>query len=278
MARGRLGESTAGPSRLARGLRLVAALIALGAGFAAGCAGRTQEAPTQEPGGDTMQSKFESDVFETSMGKLEITFIGHGTLMLAVDGKVIHVDPYGRLADYATLPKADVILVTHEHSDHLDVAAIEKVRQDMTKVIVTESCGDRVGGAIVLKNGESGTADGIGVEAVPAFNIEHVRSPGNPFHPQGVGNGYILTFGDTRVYIAGDTEATPEMKALGDIDIAFLPMNLPYTMTPEQVADAVKAFRPAIVYPYHFGDTDTSKLVALLADEPGIEVRVRKLS
>jgi L-ascorbate metabolism protein UlaG (beta-lactamase superfamily) len=228
-----------------------------------------------------MQSKFESDVFETSMGQLKITFIGHGTLMLEVGDKVIHVDPYGRLADYGALPKADVILVTHEHGDHLDVAALEKVRQDETKVIVTESCGDRVGGAIVLRNGESGTADGIGIEAVPAYNIQHVRSPGNPFHPQGVGNGYILTFGDTRVYVAGDTENTPEMKALGAgsdrIDIAFLPMNLPYTMTPEMVADAVKAFRPKIVYPYHFGDTDTSKLVALLRDEPGIEVRIRKM-
>jgi L-ascorbate metabolism protein UlaG (beta-lactamase superfamily) len=229
-----------------------------------------------------MQSKFELDVFDTSMGELEITFIGHGTLMLEIGDTVIHVDPYGRVADYAQLPKADVILVTHEHGDHLDVAAIEKIRQDMTKIIVTESCADRVGGAIVLKNGQAVPTAGVGIEAVAAYNIEHMRSPGNPYHPKGVGNGYILTFGDTRVYIAGDTELTPEMRALGAgsdrIDIAFLPMNLPYTMTPEQVAEAARAFRPRVLYPYHFGDTDTSKLVELLKDEPDIEVRIRKLS
>jgi len=225
---------------------------------------------------------YESDAFETTMGTLEITFLGHGTLMMAVAGKVIHVDPYGRVADYSKLPKADVILVTHEHGDHLDLGALETVRQDMTKVIVAESCAGRVGGAIVLRNGESGTADGIGVEAVAAYNIEHMRAPGQPFHPKGVGNGYILTFSDTRVYVAGDTEATPEMKALGArpyrIDIAFLPMNLPYTMTPEQVAEAARAFRPRILYPYHFGDTDTSELVALLKDEADIEVRIRRLA
>lgn len=221
---------------------------------------------------------YESDSFETAMGRLEITFLGHGTLMMEVEGKVIHVDPYSQVADYSKLPKADVILVTHEHGDHLDVSALEKVRQDMTKVIITESCTGRVGGAIVLQNGESGTADGIGVEAVPAYNIEHMRAPGQPFHPKGVGNGYVLTFGDTRVYIAGDTEGTPEMKALDRIDIAFLPMNLPYTMTPEQVAEAARAFRPRVLYPYHFGNTDTAKLVELLKDEADIEVRIRLLA
>jgi len=224
---------------------------------------------------------YESDVFETAMGTLEITFLGHGTLMMAVADKVIHVDPYGRVADYSKLPKADVILVTHEHGDHLDVSALETVRQEMTKVIVTESCAGRVGGAIVLRNGESGTADGIGVEAVAAYNIEHMRAPGQPFHPKGVGNGYILTFGDTRVYVAGDTEATPEMKALGTradrIDIAFLPMNLPYTMTPEMAADAARAIRPSILYPYHYGDTDATRLAVLLADEEDIEVRIRQM-
>jgi L-ascorbate metabolism protein UlaG (beta-lactamase superfamily) len=116
------------------------------------------------------------------------------------------------------------------------------------------------------------------MEAVPAYNIVNKRPDGNPFHPKGAGNGYIVTFGDKRVYIAGDTENTPEMKALKNIDIAFLPMNLPYTMTPEMVADAAKAFKPRILYPYHFGETDTSKLVKLLQAEKGIEVRVRKMS
>jgi L-ascorbate metabolism protein UlaG (beta-lactamase superfamily) len=104
-----------------------------------------------------------------------------------------------------------------------------------------------------------------------------MRAPGSPFHPQGVGNGYIITFNDTKVYIAGDTENIPEMKQLAGIDVAFLPMNLPYTMTPEMVADAARAFRPKILYPYHFGDTDTSKLTELLKDSPEIEVRIRDM-
>ncbi|MBE9565336.1 MAG: MBL fold metallo-hydrolase, partial [Proteobacteria bacterium] len=118
---------------------------------------------------------------------------------------------------------------------------------------------------------------GLTVEAVPAYNIVHLRGPGQPYHPRGEGNGYVVTFGDTRVYIAGDTENIPEMSALGNIDIAFLPMNLPYTMAPEMVADAARTFRPKVVYPYHFGQTDCVQLVTLLADEPEIEVRVRRM-
>jgi L-ascorbate metabolism protein UlaG (beta-lactamase superfamily) len=127
-----------------------------------------------------------------------------------------------------------------------------------------------------MKNGETQKVAGITVEAVPAYNIVN-KNGDNPFHPKGAGNGYVLTFGDTRVYVAGDTENTPEMKALKNIKVAFLPMNLPYTMTPEMVADAAKAFKPAILYPYHYGNTDTAKLVELLKDEEGIEVRIRKM-
>jgi len=112
---------------------------------------------------------------------------------------------------------------------------------------------------------------------VLAYNIVHKRDTGQPFHPKGVGNGYIITFGDKRVYVAGDTENVPEMKGLKSIDIAFLPMNLPYTMTPEMVADAAKAFKPKILYPYHFGETDTSKVVSLLKGTPEIEVRIRNM-
>ena len=126
-----------------------------------------------------------------------------------------------------------------------------------------------------MGNGDSGTLQGIKVEAVPAYNIKNMRGPGAPFHPKGQGNGYILTFGNKRVYVAGDTENTPEMKALRGIDIAFLPMNLPYTMSPEMVADAALAFQPEILYPYHYGETDTSQLVKLLKDVEGVEVRIR---
>jgi L-ascorbate metabolism protein UlaG (beta-lactamase superfamily) len=128
-----------------------------------------------------------------------------------------------------------------------------------------------------MKNGDKKTIHGLVIEAVPAYNIKHMRSGNTPFHPKGAGNGYILTFGDKRIYVAGDTENTPEMKALKNIDVAFLPMNLPYTMTPEMVADAARAFKPKVLYPYHFGNTDTSQLVELLKDTPEIEVRIRNL-
>lgn len=223
------------------------------------------------------QEAFEKDVFQTSAGDLEITFIGHGTLMFDFNGRVIHIDPVSRYADYGNMPDADLILVTHEHGDHLDARAIEAISKDATQLIYTESCTGSVEGGTVMANGDVTTVIGIRIEAVPAYNILHERSAGNPFHPEGVGNGYIFTFGDKRVYVAGDTENTPEMKALRDIDIAFLPMNLPYTMTPEMVADAAKAFRPGILYPYHYGDTDTSELVRLLEGEEGIEVRIRDL-
>jgi L-ascorbate metabolism protein UlaG (beta-lactamase superfamily) len=126
-----------------------------------------------------------------------------------------------------------------------------------------------------MNNGDIKTIEGLKIEAVPAYNLVHMRSEGVPFHPKGVGNGYVITFGDKRVYVAGDTENTPEMKKLKDIDIAFLPMNLPYTMTPEMVADASKAFKPKILYPYHYGKTDTSKIVELLKDEQDMKVRIR---
>jgi L-ascorbate metabolism protein UlaG (beta-lactamase superfamily) len=129
-----------------------------------------------------------------------------------------------------------------------------------------------------MNNGDVKTIDGIKIEAVPAYNIEQMRSPEVPFHPKGDGNGYIITFGDKRVYIGGDTENTPELKSIEGIDVAFLPMNLPYTMTPEMMADAAKALKPKILYPYHFGQTDTSQLSELLKDEPGIEVRIRKMA
>ena len=129
-----------------------------------------------------------------------------------------------------------------------------------------------------MRNGDMQAIQGLGVEAVPAYNVLHQRESGDPFHRCGDGNGYILTFGDLRVLVAGDTENTPELKALRDIDVAFLPMNLPYTMTPEMVADAALAIRPRILYPYHYGDSDPARLVALLRDHPEIEVRIRRLA
>ncbi len=223
------------------------------------------------------QDKFEKDVIKTSAGDLEITFIGHGTLMFTFGSKVIHVDPVGQYADYSKLPKADLILITHEHGDHLDPKAVAALRQPETQIVANQAGAGKLPGAVFLKNGEKKTVAGFQVEAVAAYNLVHKRESGEPFHPKGRDNGYVITFGDQRVYVAGDTENTPEMKALKDIDIAFLPMNLPYTMTPEMVADAARAFKPKILYPYHYGQTDTAKLVDLLKDRKEIEVRIRKM-
>ena len=217
------------------------------------------------------------DLVPTSLGGLEIGFLGHGSLMMTLGGQTVHIDPYGDVADYGSLPKADLVLITHDHFDHMDLEALRAIRKPDTVVVAAKACAAKLPQALILANGEARTALGLPVEAVPAYNIAHKRPDGSPFHPRGAGNGYVVTFGDTRVYIAGDTENTPEMKALRDIDVAFLPMNLPYTMSPEQAADAAGAFRPKILYPYHYGDTDTGRLVRLLEGEKDIEVRIRRL-
>jgi len=167
--------------------------------------------------------------------------------------------------------------VTHRHGDHLDTAAIGALTVPGTVLVVARDAADAVDGAVVMENGMRHAVLGLTVEAVPAYNIRHTRDGGQPYHPKGDGNGYVITFGATRVYVAGDTENTPEMQALSGIDVAFLPMNLPYTMTPAMVADAATAFRPKVLYPYHFGTTDVAELIALLKDERGIEVRVRRM-
>lgn len=219
----------------------------------------------------------EADAIQTSKGDLVISFLGHSSLMMSWGGKIIYTDPVSSEADYAKLPKADMILVTHEHYDHLDLKAVGLIKTAATKVVGSPEVGKQIPGAVVLANGDKQTVDGLKIEAVPAYNIKHMSEPGKPFHPKGVGNGYIVTFGDLRLYLAGDTENIPEMKQLQNIDIAFLPMNLPYTMTPEMVADAAGMFHPKVLYPYHQGETDTAKLIALLKDEKGIELRIRKM-
>jgi len=223
------------------------------------------------------QTKFESDTLKSHDGNVIMTFLGHGSLIFEFKGKIVYVDPVSRYADFTQMRKADLILVTHEHGDHLDVAAIEKIRTEKTQLAYTQACANSVRGGLVLKNGDERVIQGIEVEAVPAYNIVHMRSEGVPFHSKGSGNGYVMTFGEMRIYVAGDTENIPEMSALAKIDCAFLPMNLPYTMTPEMVAEAAKRIKPKILYPYHYGNTNTAQLVELLKDHKGIEVRIRKL-
>ena len=220
---------------------------------------------------------FETDLIPTSAGDLSITFLGHSSLLMGFNGKNIFVDPFGQVADYAKLPHADVIISTHEHYDHLDPQAVEAIRTPATILVLNPAGVLKVGEGIAMRNGDNQSIAGLQIEAVPAYNILHKREDGQPFHPKGVGNGYILTFGNTRLFLAGDTENIPEMKNLHAIDIAFLPMNLPYTMTPEMVADAARTIKPRILYPYHYGNTDVSKLVDLLKFEKSIEIRIRKM-
>ena len=219
----------------------------------------------------------EQDRLKGPAGELEITFLGHASLILSAGGTVVHVDPFGKVADYAALPKADVILITHEHPDHLDPAALPLVRKETTRVIASAAVARQVMGAAILENGARTSVGNLLVEAVPAYNFKNLRDNGEPFHPKGRGNGYVVTMAGLRIYIAGDTENIPEMKNLRNIDVAFLPMNLPYTMTPEMTAAAARLVSPKILYPYHFGETDTSRLVELLKDRPDIEVRIRHM-
>jgi len=216
------------------------------------------------------------DKITTSAGIVEMHFIGHASLMFKLNGYVIHIDPVSSMGDYENLPKADIILVTHEHGDHLDVQLIGELMKQGTLLFCNENSTKQVTWAMAMKEGDRQEINNIVIEAVPAYNIVNERAPGQPFHPKGVGVGYVLTIGGKKFYIAGDTENTPEMKSLKNIDVAFLPMNLPYTMTPEMVADAAKAFKPKILYPYHFGETNTEILPKLLSDT-GIDVRIRNL-
>lgn len=223
------------------------------------------------------QNEFESDTIKTSAGDLVFTFVGHGTLLFTYNNLAIHIDPVGQYADYSKMPAADIILITHQHGDHLDTQAVGQIKTGNTKIIYTEVCQKQMPGGTVMRNGETITVNGIMIEAIPAYNLKHKRDNGLPFHPKGEGNGYVLTFGNVRVYVAGDTENIPEMAHLKNIDYAFLPMNLPYTMTPQMVADAATAFQPKVLYPYHYGYTNVQDLVSLLKDQKDIEVRVRKL-
>ncbi len=205
---------------------------------------------------------------------LKIYFLGHATLMLDYGGTIIHVDPVAAYADYSTMPKADIILVTHQHSDHLDTNSISKIRKSSTTLILNPASFEIVKSGIALANGKSWQSGDIRVEAVPAYNTTPGR---DKYHPRGRDNGYILTLGQTRIYIAGDTENIPEMADIKDITIAFLPMNQPYTMTPEQVAAAAKVIKPKILYPYHCGDTDVNRLKTMMADNKDTELKIREL-
>lgn len=216
------------------------------------------------------------DVLRTSAGEVELFFIGHASLILTFQGKVIHFDPYGKVGNYATLPRADLVFFTHNHVDHFDLDALQKIQKPETVVIEPAICAEEVPDGWIVANGERFTIGDIKVEAMPAYNLVHRRDGGELFHPPGVGNGYVLTLGDKRIYVAGDTENIAEIKALKRIDVAFLPMD-PSTMTPTMVADVAHAIKPKILYPYHYKNTDPEQLLPLMADQPETEVRIRPL-
>lgn len=223
------------------------------------------------------QGNYETDVFKTKSGKtVRFHALMHASIRMEYNGKEIEIDPCGKLrdrtVDYSVMPKADFIFVTHEHGDHYDAQAIKLLSAERTQLVMNQRCVDMYGAGKVMKNGDKmQVCDDMTVEAVPAYNTTEGHQQ---FHPQGRDNGYILTIDGLRIYIAGDTEDIPEMADIKDIDIAFLPCNQPFTMTPDQLVRAAKVIKPKVLFPYHYGQTDLSSIPSLLEGE-GIDVRIR---
>jgi len=204
--------------------------------------------------------------FITPIGEIAIIILGHASLLIQWEGRNIFVDPYSKVADYSVQPKADLILLTHHHYDHLDKEALKYITTEKTLYVTSLIAQKDIKGAKGLKQGEEFDYNGLKIEAVYAYNINQKRDNGQPFHPKGEGNGYVLNFSGYRVYIAGDTELIPEMKELGNIDIAFLPKNLPYTMSDEMFIEAAKVIKPKILYPYHYSKLDEAAIKSKLPE------------
>ena len=216
-----------------------------------------------------------ADTLATSAGDVTIQPVNHACLLLSFKDQVLYFDPVGGAPLYQSLPRPTAILITHAHGDHLDPATLQGIAGTHTriygpKVVLEKLPADLASKASLIGNGDSATVAGSPVSAIPAYNITEDRLK---YHPKGVGNGYVLSLGDKKVYVAGDTEDIPEMRALTGIDVAFLPMITPYTMSVEQAADATKAFKPKAVYPYHYRSSDTKKFAELVGSAS--EVRLR---
>lgn len=216
----------------------------------------------------------DGDTISTADGDVTIHPVDHASLLLGFGSQVIYVDPVGGAARYVDLPPPTAILITHGHGDHFDVPTLEAIA-GTAPILTSQEVFDKLpetlkANATAIANGGSGELNGIPIAAIPAHNTTADRMK---YHPIGVGNGYLITFGDKVVYVAGDTEPTPEMLALSGIEVAFLPMNLPYTMPPEQAAEAIKTFKPAIIYPYHYGDSDLSVLEGLVGTDTELRLR-----
>jgi L-ascorbate metabolism protein UlaG (beta-lactamase superfamily) len=213
------------------------------------------------------------DKIAATGGDISITPIGHASVQIEHGGKVIHVDPAGNMGDFSKAKPGDLVLVTDIHGDHLDPKTIAKIRKAGAPVVIPAAAKEQVPDGTVIANGQKQTVAGVSIEAVAAYNLQRGPKPGELFHTKGRGNGYVLTLGGKRVFLSGDTECVPEIKALTNIDAAFLPMNLPYTMPPTEAAECVKAFKPKVVYPYHFRGQKPEEFAAALKGEP-VEVRV----
>ena len=220
-----------------------------------------------------MSAQVTPDHVPATGGAITITPLNHATLELAWGKLVVLVDPTPS-AHYDGLPKPTHILVTDIHGDHMDPKTIEAQKAATTVIIAPAAVAKSVPGATVINNGETKAIQGLPVEAVPMYNLTRGPAAGQLFHDKGRGNGYVLTLGGQRIYIAGDTECTPEMKALKNIDVAFVPMNLPYTMPPDEAAACVKTFAPKIVYPYHYRGQNLQTFQDALKGTT-IDVRIR---
>ena len=213
-----------------------------------------------------------TQTFPTSAGDVKITPLFHASTLIEAGGKVIYLDP-AKPTTFGKMPKADLILITDIHGDHMDPASVAELVKPGTEILAPPAVVATVTAAKPIANGESKSWGGWTVEAIPAYNLKRGPEPGKLFHDKGRGNGYVLTYSGKRFYFSGDTEGVAEMRALKNIEVAFVCMNLPYTMPPEEAADAVKAFRPKIVIPYHYKGSDLSVFTKGL-EGSGIEVRL----
>ena len=214
----------------------------------------------------------EPQVFQTPAGPVKITPLNHASTLIEAGGKSIYLDP-AKPVKFPGLPKADLVLITDIHGDHMDPDSIKDVSKADTEIFSSPAVAQTVTTAKAIANGETKSWQGWTIEAVPAYNLKRGPAPGKLFHDKGRGNGYVLTYGGKRFYFSGDTEGVPEMRALKNIDVAFVCMNLPYTMPPEEAADAVKAFHPNVVVPYHYRGSDLTVFQKALQGT-GIEVRL----
>jgi L-ascorbate metabolism protein UlaG (beta-lactamase superfamily) len=213
-----------------------------------------------------------AQVFPTSAGPVKITPLNHASTLIEAGGTAIYLDP-AKPAKFSGRPKVDLILITDIHGDHMDPDSIKEVSKTGTEILAPPAVVQTVTAAKPIANGETKTWQSWTIEAVPAYNLKRGPAPGKLFHDKGRGNGYVLTYGGMRFYFSGDTEGVPEMRALKNIDVAFVCMNLPYTMPPEEAADAVRAFHPKVVIPYHYRGSDLTVFQKGL-EGTGIEVRL----